>query len=133
MSVYFIKCADKVKIGVSKKPYKRLASLQSGNPFPMDMIAIMPGSSATEHELHSVFHEYHHRNEWYDFEGELKEFAEMIARIFSEYHEQFERDGEYADERDWEMWKSRAIAAESALASHQFANGGTFDDGFTDW
>jgi hypothetical protein len=116
MTVYFVKCQEYVKIGHSTKPMSRIADLQTSSPYPLEILLLMPGNSATERELQSIFSEYHHRNEWYRYDGELKEFIEVNSVFFADYTLQFETDGNYQDERDWEYWKARAETAETALA-----------------
>ena len=112
MSIYFVRSNEFVKIGYSAKPMSRIAALQTANPSMLELLVIMPGTAVTEKELHSVFSEYHHLNEWYRCEGDLELYIEATIPIFANYTSQFEQDGSYQDERDWEYWKERALSAE---------------------
>lgn len=48
-----------IKIGeTSKLPRSRMRSLQTGNPYILDVIATMPGNQKTERELHQRFAEW---------------------------------------------------------------------------
>jgi len=70
--VYFVECQGYVKIGVAKSPHKRMANMQSGNPFPLTLWgAIMPNKAdafTVEAALHHWFWTQHHSLEWFHSE-----------------------------------------------------------------
>ena len=78
--VYFIKCGEFVKIGVSSDPLKQLRNLRIGNPFELELLNHIPGNEALESALHEKFADLHHRYEWFHFRGELREWIEAETR-----------------------------------------------------
>lgn len=80
--VYFLKADRFLKIGRSSgSPYSRIASLQTGCPFPLVPIAHISGGSSKELELHKRFNQYRVHGEWFLFSGELVEFINSIKGI----------------------------------------------------
>lgn len=57
MTVYFIRDAGgDVKIGYSERdPFGRLATMQTGNPRALTLLATIPGDRSVERELHDKF------------------------------------------------------------------------------
>lgn len=57
MTVYFIQDAGgDVKIGYSERdPFGRLATMQTGNPRALTLLATIPGERSVERELHEKF------------------------------------------------------------------------------
>lgn len=53
--IYFIRSGQYIKIGVSERPWERMASLQTAHPEPLEMLAIMPGAQPEERVLHARF------------------------------------------------------------------------------
>ena len=82
MSVYFIRHQGHIKIGKSVDPWKRLSSLQTAHYEPLEMLAIMPGSDDLEAGLHRAFGKYMKRGEWFQENGELLAFIEVIKATF---------------------------------------------------
>lgn len=72
--IYFIRCEDFVKIGLAKDENKRLADMQVGNPFPLDLLFTEPGGFKHEAALHRRFAEYRSAGEWFRIEGALAEY-----------------------------------------------------------
>jgi hypothetical protein len=98
-NVYFIQCGEFVKIGKADNPRVRLSELTTGNPLDMKLLYAVPGCENVERSLHRWFRTYHHRGEWFRFEGEL---------------------------RDW-IERGLAAATRSIDALHQWWNGHRFD------
>jgi hypothetical protein len=71
-SVYLIGSYDvrPVKIGVSENPEKRLKSLSTGSPVPLQLLWSAPGGAALEAALHEYFQPYRVYGEWFDFGDE---------------------------------------------------------------
>ena len=59
---YFVGCNDMVKIGSASDPIKRLCTMQVGNPYQLDLIAV---SSEPEINCHMRFCESRIRGEWF--------------------------------------------------------------------
>jgi len=65
--VYAIQCHEFVKIGVANDVRKRLASLQTGCPYDLTLIAEWHSSDAgrVEDELHEILDKWRVRGEWF--------------------------------------------------------------------
>jgi hypothetical protein len=65
-NVYFVLCGKFVKIGFALDVGKRLAELQTGNPQPLAMIAVIPNCApSVERMYHQAFAEARVRGEWF--------------------------------------------------------------------
>jgi len=82
--LYLIGCGKYVKIGVSARPWERLAEFQTGNPEPLEMLAIGPGDHAFESELHRLFGEYRGIGEWFQDNGRIRAVATFMRETFPE-------------------------------------------------
>jgi len=71
--VYFIQGKNKVKIGHSDYPSRRLKQLKANSPIELKIIGTLSGSAKTEKSLHEIFFKYHSHNEWFEYKGFLKE------------------------------------------------------------
>lgn len=73
---YFIGSMDAgyVKIGFSNNPGKRLSSIQTGAPFPVYVLATMPGNRDTETILHDRFSYLLTRDngEWFRIDDDMR-------------------------------------------------------------
>lgn len=69
--VYFIRCADRVKIGFAGDFTQRLRVLKTSCPFPVEIIAVVDGDRDLELLLHRSFVEYRRHGEWFEETGEL--------------------------------------------------------------
>jgi len=54
------------KIGVSNDPINRLATLQTGFPYDLNLLWAVPGSFQEEKALHNALGDFHLRGEWFD-------------------------------------------------------------------
>lgn len=70
-SVYFILDADnnRVKVGHSRDPWKRLRQLQTGSSAKLKLIGIIAGNAEVEKRLHADLREHRVQGEWFA-EGE---------------------------------------------------------------
>lgn len=71
--IYFVLNGEFVKIGVSDAPRKRIASLQTGSPFPLEVLAIVEGGYELEAELHRRFAAYRLLGEWFQYAPPIQE------------------------------------------------------------
>lgn len=87
-TVYFIRCEQFVKIGISHDPYNRLNQIRKGGgtsfPRRLDiasaiLIATEPGGFEREKELHSKFAHLRHTGEWFTEAPELTEYIESLS------------------------------------------------------
>ena len=65
--LYFIKCGNYIKIGVSDNVQRRLNDLKASNPLPLELIYFGKGEGRDEEMWHKVFAHRHHHGEWYEF------------------------------------------------------------------
>lgn len=64
--VYIARCQGLYKIGyTARDPQLRMADLQTGNPFPVELMGSIPGTRDTEAGLHAVFASRKVQGEWY--------------------------------------------------------------------
>lgn len=59
--------SNALKIGFGGIPEWRRRDLQIGNPNPLVLIGVMPGTRKDEKRLHRLFHLYAIRGEWFRF------------------------------------------------------------------
>lgn len=63
--IYFVKMGEAIKIGFAKDVARRVKHMQGGCPEPLEIIASMQGSPATEKQLHRKFEDLCIRGEWF--------------------------------------------------------------------
>jgi hypothetical protein len=70
-NLYIIKCNEFYKIGVANDLESRLASLQTGNPYPLVVLACFefPNAGIVERALHQAFASVRSRGEWFALGG----------------------------------------------------------------
>lgn len=65
------------KIGYTSKPMNRLVQLQTGNPFPLELISIKDGDLTTEKEIHGKFEGHRLKGEWFNYCPEIKDYFQV--------------------------------------------------------
>lgn len=83
--IYFLLCSPggclgRIKIGWTSRPEKRLAALDTVCPFPLRLLAIIPGRKLDEKKLHSLFGSLRRNGEWFDADERLVSFINRVAR-----------------------------------------------------
>ncbi len=80
-SVYFLLTEDeqRLKIGKSKTPRKRIHALRMTSPVWLEIAAIVPGYSNVEWWLHQRFSKHRLHGEWFKYEGDLRETVEALG------------------------------------------------------
>lgn len=65
--LYVIQCNEFYKVGIASDVAARVASLQTGNPYPLQVVAYYEFDNATpvEQSLHQCFAEQWQSGEWY--------------------------------------------------------------------
>ena len=78
--IYFITQQDRyVKIGYTDSDAPgRLASLQTGNPFPLSIIKIIDGSQQDEHDIHARFNDIRIIGEWFYLTNQLLRYIDSL-------------------------------------------------------
>lgn len=76
--VYFIlnEKGDRVKIGFSRDPQKRMRQLQTANAQRLTLLATIPGTKEDEKYLHARYRNYRGINEWFRMAGPLRDYVE---------------------------------------------------------
>lgn len=71
-----------VKIGFTayKDARGRIAEIQKGCPYLFEVVLQLNGGKPLEQALHAIFASYRHRDEWFRYEGDLREFCAHILR-----------------------------------------------------
>ena len=79
--VYFLKAGEFIKIGKATKDAScRVASFQTGCPYPITVLAEIPGSFQLESRLHKRFKVDHFRGEWFSASPALLSYISSIAK-----------------------------------------------------
>lgn len=78
--VYFIQepGTGAIKIGKAKDAVDRLKSLQTGSSRPLQLLAVVPGYTQRERELHERFAKLRMSGEWFESGAELLVFIEGV-------------------------------------------------------
>lgn len=63
--IYFLQIGDRIKIGISHRPLKRLDALAYAAPSAIKRAVIVTGSRNDERRLHDRFKAYRTRGEWF--------------------------------------------------------------------
>jgi hypothetical protein len=74
--VYLLVINDRVKIGFTTEPKKRIAAYSSAHGYVMKFAACQACPKSYERKLHRKFKEHHIRWEWFAVQGKL---AELLA------------------------------------------------------
>lgn len=87
-TVYFIRCEQYVKIGISQNPAARLRQIRNGGgaQFPRlldvavsEIVALEPGGLTREKELHAKFSHLRHTGEWFTEAPDLTDYIKELA------------------------------------------------------
>lgn len=73
---------DRAKIGHTTNIVARLTSLETGAPYPLELLAFIPGPVEIEKDAHRRFSKHHARREWFD---KSQEFLDGIVSLTREY------------------------------------------------
>ena len=78
--IYFIHAigTDRIKIGWAATLGIRFEVLSCSSPYPLEVLATIPGSREDEVELHRKFANLRVHNEWFLFSDDIKEFIESL-------------------------------------------------------
>ncbi|MBA9069577.1 hypothetical protein FHR71_003338 [Methylobacterium sp. RAS18] len=78
MYVYFMRCANFIKIGTADNVHRRRTELQVGNPLLIRVAAYILGTAELEEEIQIHFAENLVQGEWYRDEGRLAELVRTL-------------------------------------------------------
>lgn len=81
--VYFIKCGEFIKIGMTTNVWSRIANLQAATPLPLVLVGFEAWPEETlkqrEAQLHQQFSHCRHRLEWFRAEPDLEMYATSVG------------------------------------------------------
>jgi hypothetical protein len=81
--VYFVEAVgcERVKIGWTRRGNlaQRVAGLQSGCPFPLEVLAAYPGLIIHEHREHRRFKQYRLHCEWFSLSEEILGYLDALV------------------------------------------------------
>lgn len=78
--VYFIECADRIKIGFTKRTVaKRIRGLTTGAPDDLKVLAAVEGSVPFERAIHKAAKQYRVRGEWFKNCPEVRDLMHDIV------------------------------------------------------
>ncbi len=80
--IYFMQADTLVKIGTAVDVGKRKQLLQTGCPFRIVVLGVMPGGQWDEKHLHGRFAAYRVRGEWFNLSQEICDFIEGHCRPY---------------------------------------------------
>lgn len=122
--VYVIQAMPRspVKIGVAKDPLARLAQLQTGNPYPLHLLYVVPGDRWLEAELHhraNITFRTMGGTEWFDYCEEFEPLLLLIHALGEEMKAAYDGSGDpppYPGEigeaiyfRDYAPWATKKL------------------------
>lgn len=96
--IYFAKCGNFVKIGVTGAPRLRMLQLQMSNPLPIELQLLIRGDRSRELEIHAQLSALRQRGEWYRIERPLLRLIRQLRPV-DESH--------LADDIDWSRRRAR--------------------------
>lgn len=75
-----------VKIGLSNDVTRRITSIQTGYPYPLSILCVIPGDGKLEQELQRIFSPLRTNGEWFRYDGRIRAYigtinAELFARV----------------------------------------------------
>jgi hypothetical protein len=83
--VYFITCEQPdfpIKIGFASEVMRRMGSLQSGLPYPINILFWMPGNRKIERTFNRQFASINIRGEWFKNHPAIHDFIERLKHKY---------------------------------------------------
>jgi hypothetical protein len=74
LTIYFVRTANRIKIGSAKDAQKRIQQLSTGNAGKLKLIGTLKGDAALEEEMHRRWAHLHIRGEWFRASRDLMFF-----------------------------------------------------------
>ena len=72
------------KIGFTNNVFKRVKSIQTGCPYPLEIFCVIHGSMETEKKLHYKYKSLRLNGEWFKYENPLKESIENVESVIKD-------------------------------------------------
>lgn len=81
--IYFIRCADRIKIGFSENPKVRLSKISADAPFPCELLGAVEGDTSVEDAFHSKWAAHRAHGEWFFDVPAITDWIEENSRYES--------------------------------------------------
>ena len=107
--IYFIKANEKVKIGYADDPSKRIPSIQTSNPYELEVLLIIEGNYDKESELHKRFLKYKTSGEWFGFVEPIKTFIKDNIELDRKYEFGFTNEDFAGNEQVFRLRKQHKL------------------------
>jgi len=80
MYLYAIGCKDAVKFGIAKDVNARRKLFETGNPYPLILLASIQTENPVplEHKIHSIFSKSKIRGEWFEHNKQIQSLINVI-------------------------------------------------------
>ena len=80
IQIYFIRMSDTVKIGFSKSAALRCNSLQTANPYTLELLGYFNGHVHDEGHIHEDLSQFRIRGEWFEYNEEVQKYIKNIIK-----------------------------------------------------
>lgn len=109
--IYLIRCKENVKVGYTSldSVESRVSSMQTGNPFKLEVVGTYDGTVSEERSLHELLSKYHVRGEWF-------RMCDEVMSIVSGYMSSEEKK-KRLDEKNRRRAQNAVVAREAKVAS----------------
>ncbi len=90
--LYLIKSQEFYKIGIATDPQSRIAQLQTGNPYELEIFTCyaFDDASVVERAIHQVFKDDRVQGEWFGLRPEqIQKFEDLCLMLGGNYAEEF--------------------------------------------
>ena len=81
--VCFIAAGPFVKVGYSENPNARIKSIQTSNPYDVELIGVIRGGLSREAEVLRQLSHAHHRREWFHLTNDVRDQINDLCRNVS--------------------------------------------------
>ena len=83
--IYFLLSNNKIKIGYSDNPSKRIPAIQTASPDPISVLLIIEGGYEKESALHKSFKAFKSSGEWFYYSDEIKKYVNSNLQFDRRY------------------------------------------------
>jgi hypothetical protein len=97
-----------IKVGTATDVRVRIKDLQTGNPRPLRLRAVLPGSYDLEHVLHKELAGYRMVGEWFDDQPSIEWFLERVNDLAEEMYVKYRLEDRVPSFVEFEPYKKFA-------------------------
>lgn len=82
--IYFVRCNEFIKIGVASNVEERVAGMQTGNPYPLEVVKVIESANAEQEEemIHVSLERYRVHGEWFKLPDSIIELLSFTNIIY---------------------------------------------------